>query len=140
MSQTIKKITKTECPTGLRMDFLPNAVGGNIVQCVKYEHLTFAFMDKASPDYGSGFWNFYSLSNGGFYMAPEIDGDIRMEWEDNYFEGKMSADAAGISISLLAQNYFAWHVNRERFADKYHQLLDYAAQHKEAPAIYRFID
>lgn len=137
MSQTIKKITKTECPTDLRLDFLPNAVGSRFLQ---YEHLTFAFMDKASPDYGSGFWNFYSLSNDGFYMAPEIDGELRVAWEDNYFEGKMSADAAGISISLLAQNYFAWHVNRERFADKYHQLLDYAAQHKEAPTIYRFID
>ena len=137
MSHKTKHITKTECPHDLRLDFLPQAVGKRFLQ---YESLTFAFMDKACEAYQGGLWNFYSLSNDGFYLAPDIEGDVHLKWEENYFDGTMSADAAGISISLLAQNALAWEFDPERFSDKYHALLDYAAQHEEAPLIFRFID
>lgn len=130
-------ITKTTCPDEKRMDFLPNNVGSRFLQ---YEHLTFAFMDKACEQYGGGSWDFHSLSNGGFYMAPKMNSPLKLAWEDNYFEGEMSADAAGICVSLMAQNAFAWEIDPKKFTDRYHALLDYASQHEEAALIYRFID
>jgi hypothetical protein len=34
------------------------------------EPLVYATADSLSADYTGGYWNFYALSNGGFYMAP----------------------------------------------------------------------
>lgn len=133
----LKTITRTECPESLRMEFLPNAVGN---QFFRYEQLTFAFMDKACPAYDGGYWNFYSLSNGGFYMALNIDNRLKLQWPDNYFEDEMSADAAGIGVSLMAQNTLACKAPSQRIIEQYYALRDYAAQHEEAAMIYRFID
>ena len=133
----METITKTKCPDDKRLDFLPDQVGNHFL---RYENLTYNFMRKACNDYGGGFWDYYSLSNGGFYMVFNTEKSLKMIWEDNYFDAEMSADAAGISISLLAQNAFAWEVEPEKFTTKYHALLDYAAQHEEAALIYRFID
>ncbi|MGB0372012.1 MAG: antirestriction protein [Opitutales bacterium] len=137
MSQPQQTITRTPCPEELRMEFLPNAVGNKFLQ---YEALTFTFMDKACHEYNGGHWHFYHLSNGGFYMAPNRSDKLEMTWADNFFEGEMSADAAGIAISLMAQNAFAWEVDAGRFTEKYHALLDYASEHEEGALIYRFID
>lgn len=133
----IQTITRTECPESLRMEFLPNAVGR---QFFRYEQLTFAFMDKACPAYDGGYWNYYSLSNGGFYLALNTDERLKLQWPDNYFEDEMSADAAGICVSLMVQNAIAWDTPSQRITDQYYALRDYAAEHEEAAIIYRFID
>lgn len=49
---------------------------------------------RLSEDYNGGFWNFYTLTNGGFYMAPAGDKRMRLEVDGNGFSGEMSADAA----------------------------------------------
>jgi len=133
----MEKITKTKCPDNERLDFLPNVIGPRFLQ---YERLIYTYMDKASKDYHGGFWDYYSLSNGGFYMAYNAEKSLSMSWEDNYFEGVMGADSASIGINLMVQNAFAWEVNAERFTPLYHTLRDFAAQHEEAAFIFRFID
>ena len=60
------------------------------------EALVFGWLDALSEDYNGGFWNFYTLTNGGFYMAPAGDKRMRLEVDGNGFSGEMSADAAGI--------------------------------------------
>lgn len=136
----MEPITRTECPEDKRLNFLPRHIGEDSGQFLHYEHLTFSFLEKASPDYGGGFWSFYNLSNGGFYMAPALERPLRIIWEDNYFDSEMSPDAAGICVSLMAQNAFAWEIDIDRFGEKFHALRDYAAQHEEAHLIYSFID
>lgn len=130
-------IIKTQCADEDRLDFLPNNVGKHFL---RYENLTYDFMRKACKDYSGGFWDYQTLSNGGFYMTFQTDKKLRLVWPDNYFDDEMSADAASICIGLMTQNAFAWHVEPEKFTDKYHALLDYAAQHKEAGLIYAFIN
>lgn len=136
----MSKITKTQVQEHLRSEFFPNALGSDSSLYVKYENLTYAFLEKASTEYAGGFWDFYNLSNGGFYMAPSTEKTLKMEWLDNYYKGEMSADAAGICMNLMTLNAFAWQISADRFAPKYQALLDYASEHEEAPAIFRFID
>ena len=119
-----------------RPNFLPKHVGS---QFLRYEFLTYDIMEKASADYGGGLWEFVELSNGGFYMSPDTERQFHIVWEDNYFDGVMSADAAGIGVSLMAQSWLSFDGN-ERLAEKFHHLRDYAAEHSEAAAILGFID
>jgi Antirestriction protein len=35
------------------------------------ERTVYDVLNELAPDYCGGYWHFYALSNGGFYMAPE---------------------------------------------------------------------
>ena len=97
-------------------------------------------MDEACQEYEGGLWDFYSLSNGGFYMSLDHDSLLRMQWATNAFSGTMSPDAAGIAVSMAVQNRFAWTVDPDRYSQYYFALRNYAIQHEEAPSIFGFID
>ena len=59
-------------------------------------------MGRTCADYQGGLWQFYELSNGGFFMTLDRDEPMRLCWPDNYFEGQTSPEAAGIGITLMA--------------------------------------
>lgn len=124
-------------PLSERIGFLPQYAGGNFI---RYEMLTYALMENACKSYSGGLWNFYELSNGGFFMAPDMEGPLDIVWPDNFFEGSMSAEAAGIGISLMAQSQMAFTADSQRFSESFHKLRDYALDHKEAGVIFQFID
>ena len=132
-------ITKILCPLEKRMDFLPKYTGRHFM---KYENMVYGYMNIACTDYDGGLWDFYSLSNGGFFMAFDSDKPLAVEWVDNYFKDTMSAEAASIGVNLFVQNALAWqHPDRaEMLTDHYFQLRDFALEHKEAAKIMRFID
>jgi len=48
-----------------------------------------------------GYWEMYVLSNGGFYMAPVLDGLYQVSCMNGY-EGSLSADGLGITVCLYA--------------------------------------
>src|SRR5690554_1257973 len=100
---TEEKITATMVSEEGRMAFLPRVAGN---QFLKLEGLIFHFMGKLCCDYEGSTWEFYDLSNGGFYLAPRIE-KMYLAWADNYFEGAASGDAAGIIASLFAINTLA---------------------------------
>ncbi|MGR8998212.1 MAG: antirestriction protein [Gammaproteobacteria bacterium] len=56
-----------------------------------------------ADDYNGSYWEFYELSNGGFYMAPRSDSKFNVSCE-NGFEGQLSADALGIVACLYAHS------------------------------------
>ena len=93
-------------------------------------------------DYHGGYWTFYLLSNGGFYMAPEADSNFTVSCK-NGFEGSLSSDALGITACLYAYSHLSFNGNEE-FAQicarQYHWLRDYMLDHAEARAILRAID
>ena len=120
-----------------RPNFLPKHAGKAFL---RYEMLAFDIMGKACQDYHGGMWDFFELSNGGFYMAPDSEKCFRLIWEDNWFDGELSADAAGIGVSLMAQSWLSSATHSESLAGKFHQLRGYAMQHAEASAIFGFID
>jgi hypothetical protein len=87
-------------------------------------------------DYSGGYWDFYQLSNGGFYMAPSEDRVFHVTC-DNMFEGDLSADALGITASLYAFSHLSF--TNGRFgrvcACHYHRLREYMFEHPEVRSI-----
>jgi hypothetical protein len=105
------------------------------------ESSVYGFTDKVCKDCLGGSWEFYELSNGGFYMAPSrlglIDVDVPF---GNLYNGKMSADALGITVCLFAYNFLAEEHPACDFGDLYWLLRTFARNHAEASAIFAAID
>ena len=94
--------TATRVPVNRRMQFLPRFLGHDMRAG---EALVYDWMQALAPDYGGGYWEFYELSNGGFYMAPELGCEtIRIRCPGNFYDATMSPDAAGIVATLYALN------------------------------------
>lgn len=127
---------------GDRLDFLPAFFGPRLM--MRGEALVFGWLDALSEDYNGGFWNFYTLTNGGFYMAPASDKRMRLEVDGNGFSRDMSADAAGIVATLFALGQLAAEVEGtdagDVLIDRYHFLRNFAKAHAEANVILAAID
>lgn len=121
------------------MRFLPHYFGKHFLAG---ENLVYDWMHRLSPSYDGGFWEFYRLDNGGFYMAPRGEARMRIVCcEGNGYEGEVSPDAAGIIACIFALNALVCqYQNEEAFADYYDKLLDFAMEHAEARSISAAID
>ena len=120
-----------------RMGTLPRYFGD---RAMRFESAVYNFMHRLSPDYRGGFWQFYELSNGGFYMAPDRE-SYRLSIDSNGYEGTMSADAAGITVCLFACSHLSFQDTRfDLYAQRYHQLREFAIEHSEAAQIFAAID
>jgi hypothetical protein len=99
------------------------------------EPAIYGITERMAEDYKGGYWEFYTLSNGGFYMAPSGDRCFHVTC-DNQFEGDLSADALGITSCLYAYSNlsFADGIARE-YARQYHLLREYMMEHPEVRAI-----
>ena len=131
------EIIKTQVAENERLGFLPKFCGKHFMQ---YENAIYSLMDRASTDYSGGLWQFYTLSNGGFFMALDQDSNLRMEWEDNYYQGTMSAEAASIAVNLMALSHLSCQLSSENLGEHFHELRAFALDHKEAGQIFSFID
>lgn len=105
------------------------------------EPTIYAFAEHLSPDYQGGYWLFYTLSNGGFFMAPDDDRVFRVRSE-NGFSGVLSADALGITACLYGYSHlsFSKMLIADTFAAQYHRLREYALDLPEVGAIMAAID
>lgn len=130
-------ITKTQVSDSQRTGFLPRKVGKAFL---RFEMNVYDWMGQLCPDYLGGYWQFYELSNGGFYMALDSDETMRAVFPSNYFEDHMSADGLSIAANLFALNGLCWQGGGERATDAYYALRDFAAAHAEGGKIMRLID
>ena len=121
-----------------RLSILPKYAGTR--NMAKLEAAIFHTMREYCSAYQGGYWYMYELSNGAFYMAPGRDEILPMFCGSNYYEGEMSADAAGIVACLVAFNKMAWHTQEPRFIDLFYALRHFAAYHEESAEIFRAID
>jgi len=98
--------------------------------------LSWTSSNKLATGYKGDYWDFYTLSNGGFYMAPSGD-DVFHVTCDNMFEGDLSADALGITACLYAYSHLSFSDGRfaQVCARHYHRLRDYMMEHPEVRAI-----
>lgn len=108
---------------------------------LKLEPFVYFMADTMCADYNGGYWEFYTLENGGFYMAPHTDKPFRVYCE-NGFEGDLSADAFGIVCCLYAYSHLSF--GEDEFAqvcaEQFHQVRLYALDHAEAGSILQAID
>lgn len=117
-------------------------------------------------DYDGGYWNYFVILEGSErkishhttvrlkttgYIAPAFDGTYKICIPGNYFEGEVSADAAGIIATLMILNALSWKASEmgERYVracqllvERQDALKDYISiiKHPEAHLIFRAID
>jgi len=70
---------------------------GSNVDVIQLPPCTFQW--HLAHEYKGGYWDFYTLSNGGFYMALNSDASFDVIC-DNQYRGNLSADALGITACL----------------------------------------
>ncbi|MFK3914883.1 antirestriction protein [Enterobacter cancerogenus] len=138
-----ERIVCTPVPDEQRVAFWPGHFG-SIPQWITLEPQIFAWMDRFCEDYCGGIWHFYTLSNGGAFMAPEADADNDEKWAlFNRMNGNgaaMSAGAAGITVCLIAYSHHACRTECDAMTEHYYRLRDYALSHAECSAIMHIID
>ncbi len=106
-----------------------------------FEPTVYGFAGNIASEYSGGYWEFYSLSNRGFYMAPVPDSLFHVSCE-NGFEGDLSADALGITSCLYAYSHLSFGDGEfaETCAEQYHLLREYMFEHAEVRGILGAID
>ena len=130
------KIVSTVVPEHYRLAFLPRHFGRYMMQV---EAAVYGHMGSLCPRYNGAFWQFYDLSNGGCYLAPERGAYALTA--PNGFEATVSASTAGLVASLYAFSHLAFKFETtEVFSDRFHQLREFAIEHAEAQAILAAID
>jgi hypothetical protein len=133
-------ITRTLVPEHQRLAMVAELFGAHFP--TRIEPVVYAFADRMSADYAGGYWAFYTLGNGGFYMVPAANRRFRVACE-NGFEGALSADALGVAACLHAYSHLSFVVPggfAELCSDQYYRLREYAVGHPDAGAILRATD
>lgn len=120
-----------------RLSFLPKHLKK---EYLSFESKAYNVMDNICTNYHGGYWNFYELSNNGFYIAPRLTETLDIVIQDNGYRGRVSCQAAGIIATTYALNNLAWLTESEVIIDKYYLLLDFARQHHEFKEIFAAID
>lgn len=136
-------ITATLLPDAQRLHFWPQHFGG-IQQWILLEPRIFGWMDRLCENYSGGIWRFYTLSNGGAFMAPEPDDENDEQWTlfstMNGNSAEISPMAAGITVCLLEYSRHACRTECDAMTAHYYRLRDYALNHPECSAIMHLID
>lgn len=134
-------ITATVVADEQRICFWPQHFGA-IPQWAMLEPRIFAWLDRLCSDYSGGIWQFYTLSNGGAFMAPEDDDGEKWALFNsmNGNGAELSAQAAGIAACLLEFSHRACRTECDAMTEHYYRLRDYALAHAECRAIMSIID
>ena len=135
----IQSIKSTAVPEAERMATVDKLFGISYV--LKLEPTVFNMATMLAQEYSGAYWEFHTLSNGGFYMVPLGD-TIYDVCCQNGFEGKLSANALGLAVCLYAYSSlsFAQDAFGDPCATQYHLLREFMFQHPEAREILRAID
>ncbi len=77
------------------------------VHFIYLENTIFTITDRIASDYHGGYWDFFVLSNGGFYLAPVGDQKYSVTSFNGWF-GDLSAQALGITASLTSYSHLSF--------------------------------
>lgn len=81
---------------------------------MRLEPTVYAMASMLAAQYQGGYWEFYTLSNGGFWMAPRGDTIYDVCCENGY-EGKLSSSGLGFAATLYAYSNLSF--GGDAFAD-----------------------
>jgi hypothetical protein len=127
-------------PEGQRLAVIEQLFGAPFSLMI--EPVIYGITERMAEAYSGGYWQYYTLDNGGFYMAPEADKVYKVSC-DNYFTGELSADALGITACLYAYSHCSFSRNEDigrLCANSYQWLRAYMFEHPEVAAILGAID
>lgn len=137
---TNKTITRKLVPINQRINHTAKIFGVHFP--MRFEPFVYHITETIAPEYNGGYWDFYALNNGAFYMAPDADKSFQVICE-NGFEGMISGDALGITVCLYAYSHLSFSDNQELAeicARQYHWLRDFMLEHVEVREILRAVD
>ncbi len=136
---TTNNITRALVSEDRRIDVTAELFGVHFP--MRLEPTIYAMTDRLAEEYQGGYWEFYTLSNGGWFMAPSADTPYRVSCENGY-QGEVSAEAFGIACCLYAYSHlsFGGGAFAEVCGNHFHLLRALALDHSEAEAILRVID
>ena len=140
MTQTsLNLVTRELVPEDQRLAITERLFGIHFP--LKLEPVIYGITKRMAKNYDGGYWDFYTLSNGGFYMAPADEWIFRVAC-DNMFEGDLSADALGITACLCAYSSLSFADGRfaRVSACHYHRLREYMFEHPEVLGILEATD
>ena len=135
MNEQMTLIEITRVSEDQRLSFIENRFGIHFPLAI--EPTVYAFADRLCADYAGGYWNFYTLSNGGFYMSPEGKETFHLCCE-NTFEGDLSADAFGLTCCLYAFSHLSFSDSEDLgqlCGQHYHWLREAVMDHPESGKI-----
>lgn len=147
-------------PEGNRMRYIPELFFTPMGESMAMDWLSL------HSDYDGGYWDYFVIPEGSEvkiaphttvslkttgYIAPDFDGTYKMCIPGNYFEGEVSADAAGIITTLMILNVLSWKASEmgsrysrtcQLLVERQDALKDYISiiKHPEAHLIFRAID
>ncbi len=102
---------------------------------LRFEHGAYQCLMRACEAYRGGLWDFFELSNGGFYMAPAYTGPMRMRCDSKGFVAIMSPEAAGIYACATTLSTLEATEGNALPGQKLAQLRDFVFQHAERGAL-----
>lgn len=108
--------------------------------CVLVENAIFDTMGRLCPHYNGSCWDFYELSNGGFFMAPTSLERYRLECDGNGYAGDLAARAAGMGVCAMTFSQLSFWPNGARMAEMYYRLRDFIALQPEARQLFALLD
>ncbi len=120
-----------------RLAFLPSKLG---ILAARFESIAFSFMDDFWSEYNGGYWEFFNLDNGGFYLQLQTDLPLLKMGFPNLYENALSPEVAGIVITLYALSHLSFEAQAACVSEQYHLLRDYALDHPHAGQIFQAID
>lgn len=135
-------ITQSVVVESERLQILPKYLGRYMLA---FESEVYTQMSRLCESYEGGYWEYYELSNHGFFMATGETGEkVSLCNTGNWFQGSMSAEAAGIVVCLFALNSLLYRFEDQRDIERLYHLYDalraFAGEHDESRLIYRAID
>lgn len=128
--------TSRQVPEHRRMSCVFRSFGRYSVTIEQYAQNV---MRESCAAYSGGLWDYYELSNAGFYMVP-TGADTYQVSRSNYFEGELSAEAVGIMVTLAAIMTAWGRYEIDLMGLRYESLIDYAREHAEWPLIRAALD
>jgi len=131
-------VTSTLVSARSRITTLPKHFGNRLM--MRVEGAIYDRMEQICATYNGAIWDFYELSNGGFFMCPKLPEPLHLSVADNGSSAEVSAQAAGIVACLLVFSALSFETDDERIAQHFHWLRDFAVDHPEQSAIFSLID
>lgn len=129
----------TIVPEARRMEFLPALFGPPLM--LIGERAVYQFMSWLAPDdYTGGLWHFHERGGQPLFMSPDADKRFRIFCETNGYMGEVSAEAAGIIVTLFALSHLSFRHEADQLSEAYLRLYEYAGDHPEAGEIFKAID
>jgi hypothetical protein len=135
-------------PANQRLHFIPRVFGPHGTAMLRGEAAVFDWMARLCPSYRGGYWQFYDLSNGGFFLAVDApkpkqpEAPVLTHWHlacPNGYEVDVSFEAAGVVATMYAISHLMF-AGFDYLDSAYDKLRAYALQHAEAEQIFMAID